>query len=233
MDRSGRGADAMDPVEEVCPAITSNIAPEASPPEGSRLMPERPKRPLRRAFLAICRRIALYCLDSSPIIRRCPLNRTELIDAVSADTGLTRQQAEAAIEAVVYEITSGVKAGDPVRITGFGTFKLRERQARRGRNPQTGAAVRIKASKGIGFTPGVKLKADLNARGAVAKPKTAAPVKKAAVPAKKVTATVAKATRVAKKAPAAAPKRAAAVKKAAAPAKKATKTVAKKATRRA
>lgn len=112
------------------------------------------------------------------------MNRTELIDAVSGDTGLTRQQSEAAIDAVVYEITSGVRSGNPVRITGFGTFKLRERQARKGRNPQTGAAVRIKASKGIGFTPGVKLKADLNARAAVAKPKTiAAPVtaRKAAV----------------------------------------------------
>src|SRR5271170_1905003 len=98
------------------------------------------------------------------------VNRTELIEAVSADTGLTRQQAEAAIDAVVYEITNGVRSGNPVRVTGFGTFKLRQRQARRGRNPQTGAAVRIKASKGIGFTPGVKLKADLNTRGALERP---------------------------------------------------------------
>lgn len=133
------------------------------------------------------------------------MNRTELIDAVSGDTGLTRQQSEAAIDAIVYEITSGVRSGNPVRITGFGTFKLRERQARRGRNPQTGAPVRIKASKGIGFTPGVKLKADLNSRAAVAKPKSlAAPA--AAAPAKRsVTRTAAaKTTRVsaAKKAPA-------------------------------
>lgn len=132
------------------------------------------------------------------------MNRTELIDAVSGDTGLTRQQSEAAIDAIVYEITSGVRSGNPVRITGFGTFKLRERQARRGRNPQTGAPVRIKASKGIGFTPGVKLKADLNSRAAVAKPKSlAAP---AAAPAKRsVTRTAAaRTTRVnaAKKAPA-------------------------------
>ena len=154
------------------------------------------------------------------------MNRTELIDAVSADTGLTRAQAEAAIEAVVYEVTAGVKAGNPVRITGFGTFKLRERQARRGRNPQTGAAVRIKASKGIGFTPGVKLKADLNSRGAVAKPsaapgaRVAAPAKKAAAPAKKAAVATRKAAAPAKKAAAPAKKAAAPAKKAAAPAKK-------------
>lgn len=144
------------------------------------------------------------------------MNRTELIDAVSGDTGLTRQQSEAAIDAIVYEITSGVRSGNPVRITGFGTFKLRERQARRGRNPQTGAPVRIKASKGIGFTPGVKLKADLNSRGAVAKPKSlAAP---AAAPAKRASTT----RTAAAKAPAKTTTRATAAKKA--PAKATTRT---------
>ncbi len=128
------------------------------------------------------------------------MNRTELVDAVSTDTGLTRQQAEAALEAIVYEVTAGVRAGNPVRITGFGTFKLRERKARRGRNPQTGAAVRVKASKGIGFTPGVKLKADLNSRGVIAKPKpTAAPRAAAPAPAKAVAKAPAKKV-VAKKA---------------------------------
>jgi len=181
------------------------------------------------------------------------VNRTELVDAVSTDTGLTRQQAEAALEAIVYEVTAGVRGGNPVRITGFGTFKLRERKARKGRNPQTGAPVRVKASKGIGFTPGVKLKADLNARGALAKPK-AAPTPRAAATVVKAAATkvaaakapVKKATVAVKAAPAkkapvkkAAPaKKVAATKapaKKAAPAKKvaATKAPAKKATKRA
>jgi DNA-binding protein HU-beta len=134
------------------------------------------------------------------------VNRTELIDAVSGDTGLTRQQSEAAIDAIVYEITAGVRSGNPVRITGFGTFKLRERQARKGRNPQTGAPVRIKASKGIGFTPGVKLKADLNSRGALAKPKSiagvgaVAPAKRTARAAAKAPAKVAPAKKTAAKA---------------------------------
>jgi len=125
-------------------------------------------------LLAFLRPILFYGLDFVPKPQGDAVNRTELIDAVSGDTGLTRQQSEAAIDAVVYEITSGVRAGNPVRITGFGTFKVRERQARRGRNPQTGAPVQIKKSKGIGFTPGVKLKTDLNARAAVAKPKSIA-----------------------------------------------------------
>lgn len=121
------------------------------------------------------------------------MNRTELIEAISSDAGLTKQQSEAALDALVYEVTAGVRSGAAVRITGFGTFKLRERRARQGRNPQTGAAVRIKASKGIGFTPGVTLKADLNSRSAPAKPGGRKAVAKA--PAKKAPA-------VAKKAPA-------------------------------
>ena len=138
------------------------------------------------------------------------MNRTELIEAISADTGLTRQLSEAALDAVVYEITAGVRSGVPVRITGFGTFKLRERKARSGRNPQTGAAVRIKASKGIGFTPGLTLKADLNARGGPEKPKpvVAKAAAKSAPAAKKTVAKKAAASKapakkaVAKKAPA-------------------------------
>jgi DNA-binding protein HU-beta len=145
------------------------------------------------------------------------MNKTELIDAISSDTGLSRRQAESALDAFVFQVTAGVWAGNPVRITGFGTFKLRERAARRGRNPQTGAAVKIKASRGIGFTPGLGLKADLNAKRAPRKPATVtaapapAPVaKKAAAksPAVKTTASkaVAKKTATAAKAPAAAKK---------------------------
>lgn len=159
------------------------------------------------------------------------MNRTELIDAISTDTGLTRQQSEAALDALVFEVTSGVRSGTPVRITGFGTFKLRERQARRGRNPQTGAAVRIKASKGIGFTAGVKLKSDLNARAALARPRPvgAAAASRTTTVAKAAAAkTVAKKTAAKKVTPAkkAAPAKKAVVAKKATPAKK---TVAKKA----
>jgi DNA-binding protein HU-beta len=163
------------------------------------------------------------------------VNKTELLDAISVRAGLTRAQSEAALDAVVYEVTAGVRSGDAVRITGFGTFKLRERKARSGRNPQTGAAVKIKASKGIGFTAGTKLKTDLNSSGALAAPAKKAVAKKAV--AKKTVAKKAVAKKaVAKKAVAkkAVAKKAVAKKvvaKKAAPAKKAVakKAVAKKA----
>ena len=90
------------------------------------------------------------------------MNRSELISAVSNRTGLSRRESESVLSAFVYEIASGVRSGEDIRITGFGTFKLRQRKARQGRNPRTGEAVRIKASKGIAFTPGATLKADLN-----------------------------------------------------------------------
>jgi nucleoid DNA-binding protein len=92
------------------------------------------------------------------------MNRSELIGAISDRAGLTRKEADAVLEALVYEITKSVRSGDDVRVTGFGTFKLRNRKARTGRNPQTGEAVRIKASKGIAFSPGATLKADLNSK---------------------------------------------------------------------
>ena len=177
------------------------------------------------------------------------MNRTELVGEVSELVGLTKNQAEKGLEAFEYVIKSALRRNETVRITGFGTFKVRDRAARRGRNPQTGAPVKIKASKGIGFAAGAGLKTDLNSRSALKKPLPAAPVAaapvrkavaaKAAVPAKKV-APVKKAPAVkapakkapAKKAPAkkAPAKRAPAIK---APAKKAPakKAPAKKAAR--
>jgi len=157
------------------------------------------------------------------------LNKTELVGKVSELSGLPKREAEAALESVLHAIKSAVRGNETVRITGFGTFKGRDRAARRGRNPQTGAPVRIKASKGIGFSAGATLKNELNSRAPLTKPvpvgaatasaAKAAPARKAA-PAKKA-APVRKAA-PAKKAPAkrAPAKRAAPVRKAAAPARK-------------
>lgn len=140
------------------------------------------------------------------------MNKTELIGKISEVSELSRREAEKALDSTLYAISSAVKGGDAVRITGFGTFRLRPRAARTGRNPQTGAAVKIKASNGIGFAPGATLKAQLNTRGAIPKPAGAAsapakapaakaPAKKAA--AKKAPAAKAPAKRApAKKAPA-------------------------------
>lgn len=100
------------------------------------------------------------------------MNRTEMIDAVARGANLTKREAEAALDSVVYQIAVAVKAGEPVRLVGFGTFELRERKARKGRNPQTNESVAIKASKSIGFRPGAKLKADLTGRAAIPKPRS-------------------------------------------------------------
>jgi len=163
------------------------------------------------------------------------VNRTELVEAISADTGIARHQADAAIDAFVYEVTSSIRSGDAVRVTGFGTFKLRARKARKGRNPRTGTAVQVKASKGIGFTPGVKLKQDLNSVTPLEVPKSAAPDKEAAamkgasVPTKVAAKRAPAKKRVAKKTAAKkAPAKKRVVKKAAAKRVPAKKRVAKK-----
>jgi DNA-binding protein HU-beta len=154
------------------------------------------------------------------------VNKADLIDKVAAQAGLTKRDAEAALDAVTHSITMALRSGDPVRIIGFGSFRLRERGARTGRNPQTGASVKIKASKGAAFSAGATLKRDLNSRAAPAAPARATAAKAPAVRA--VAKAVAKKA-VAKKAPAKkAPAKKAVAKKAVAkaPAKKA---VAKKA----
>lgn len=105
------------------------------------------------------------------------MNKTELIERVSNDQGLPKREVEKALDGTLDTITAAVRANDPVRITGFGTFKLRERKARPGRNPQTGAAVRIKASRGIAFSAGATLKANLNSKAAPKKAAAKAPAK--------------------------------------------------------
>jgi DNA-binding protein HU-beta len=130
------------------------------------------------------------------------VNRTELVDTVASKTGLDKKQAETAVAAVTESVVAETKAGNKVAIFGFGTFSPTARAARMGRNPQTGAPVRIAASKGVRFAPASAYKEALNSRGKVAGAKKAAPAKKAAakkaVPAKKVAA--AKKAAVAKKA---------------------------------
>lgn len=119
------------------------------------------------------------------------MNKSELIETIVSDTGLTRAQTESAVDALLYRVTTEIRSGEPVRLTGFGTFRPRNRPARTGRNPQTGGAVRIKATKGMAFSLGATLKTELNARSAPARPKSLippVPVKKAtskAAPAKK------------------------------------------------
>ncbi len=86
------------------------------------------------------------------------MNKGELKDAVAQAAGLSGADAERAIEAVLDTITKAVASGDKVTIPGFGTFEKRERSARTGRNPQTGAEINIAATSVPGFKAGAKFK---------------------------------------------------------------------------
>ena len=86
------------------------------------------------------------------------MTKAELIKKIAEDAGLTQKQAAAALDAATAAITSAVAANDKVSITGFGTFECRERAARTGHNPQTGAAIEIAASKAPAFKAGKAFK---------------------------------------------------------------------------
>jgi DNA-binding protein HU-beta len=90
------------------------------------------------------------------------MNQTELIAAVAERTGLTKADAGKAVEALVGTITDTLKQGDEIRIAGFGTFGVSERGERQGRNPQTGEAITIAASRAAKFTAGKAVKDALN-----------------------------------------------------------------------
>lgn len=90
------------------------------------------------------------------------MNRKELIDAMAAKTECTKACADRSIAALIDIVTATLKKGDNVALVGFGTFEVRKRAARNGRNPATGAAIKIKASKAPAFKAGAALKAALN-----------------------------------------------------------------------
>jgi len=90
------------------------------------------------------------------------MNRKELIDALATKTGSSKVDAERNIAAMIDIITGTLKKGDNVALVGFGTFEVRKRAARAGRNPATGAPLKIKASKAPAFKAGATLKAVVN-----------------------------------------------------------------------
>jgi DNA-binding protein HU-beta len=140
------------------------------------------------------------------------VNKADLIEKVKDAAGLSKSQAESAVDQTLDLVVKAITSGERVSLFGFGTFNPSARAARTGRNPQTGAPVKIAASKGVRFTPAAAFKAALNPRA-----KKAAGAKKAAKasPAKKASA---KKAAPAKKAPA----------KKASPAKKAVKSTKKR-----
>jgi nucleoid DNA-binding protein len=85
------------------------------------------------------------------------MNKGDLVNEV-AKVVSTKKEAQAAVDCVVSSIANALKRNDTVSLVGFGTFKVGQRKARKGRNPQTGAAIDIKARKVPRFTPGKALK---------------------------------------------------------------------------
>ena len=86
------------------------------------------------------------------------MNKTELINAVAEASELSKKDATKAVDAVFESILEALKNGDKVQLIGFGNFEVRERAARKGRNPQTGEEIEISASKVPAFKPGKALK---------------------------------------------------------------------------
>ncbi|OGG51281.1 MAG: DNA-binding protein HU [Candidatus Handelsmanbacteria bacterium RIFCSPLOWO2_12_FULL_64_10] len=85
-------------------------------------------------------------------------NKSDLVDALAERTNLSKKDAEQILDTVIDVVTQTLKKGDKLTISGFGTFSVSARAARTGRNPQTGAAIQISASKNPRFKPGKVLK---------------------------------------------------------------------------
>lgn len=89
------------------------------------------------------------------------MNKAELIAKIADDAGVTKTQANAALDSFVAAVTKTLKGGGKVTLVGFGTFSVTKRAARNGRNPQTGAVIKIKAKKVARFKPGKELSAKI------------------------------------------------------------------------
>ncbi len=90
------------------------------------------------------------------------MNKRDLVDAVANKSELDRRSAESAIDAAVEAISGALAEGDKVTLPGFGIFEVRQRNARTGRNPQTGETIEIAASKAPAFKPATALKTAVN-----------------------------------------------------------------------
>lgn len=90
------------------------------------------------------------------------MNKSELIDAIATTADLSKAKAEDALNAVITTVTTALQKGDEVKLIGFGTFKVSNRAATTGRNPRTGEAIQIPASKQAKFVAGKALKDAVN-----------------------------------------------------------------------
>jgi DNA-binding protein HU-beta len=90
------------------------------------------------------------------------MNKADLIDKIAGAADISKAQAGIAIDNMIEGVTASLKKGERVTLVGFGTFAISQRRARNGRNPQTGATIKIAARKVAKFTPGIELKKAVN-----------------------------------------------------------------------
>ncbi len=90
------------------------------------------------------------------------MNKGDLVAAVAGDAGISKSQAQAAVDSVLSNIEGSLAGGGRVTLVGFGTFSVSQRSERMGRNPRTGMPIRIPARKVARFTPGKALKTAIN-----------------------------------------------------------------------
>ena len=99
------------------------------------------------------------------------MNKADLVAKVAEKSGVTKKDAEKAVAGIFAAVQEALVAGDKVQVLGFGTFEVKERAARTGRNPQTGEELQIAASKNPSFKPGKALKEAVNVKPAKGKKK--------------------------------------------------------------
>ena len=92
------------------------------------------------------------------------MNKAELVAQVAEETGITKTQANAALDSFIDAVTKTLKKGDKVTLVGFGTFAVSKRSARKGRNPQTGKTISIAAKNVVKFKPGAELDGSVNTK---------------------------------------------------------------------
>jgi DNA-binding protein HU-beta len=110
-----------------------------------------------------------FCYKSKPykfavttkLLKKYIMNKAELITKLADDAGITKTQANASLDSFIEAVTKTLKGGGKVTLVGFGTFSVSKRAARNGRNPQTGAVIKIKARKVAKFKAGKELSAKM------------------------------------------------------------------------
>jgi DNA-binding protein HU-beta len=90
------------------------------------------------------------------------MNKSDLVDAIASDSGLSKADAGRALDGFTSAVTKALKGGDTISMVGFGTFSVKHRAARDGRNPRTGETIKIKASNNPSFKAGKALKDAVN-----------------------------------------------------------------------